>query len=443
MTDGEAPRHHVVGEEERLLEAERLEHELLHRLLVRLAGDHLDHAAGEIEAGVVVRPHLAERRQLRQRRQRLAHARERVVAGAEVVEVVADPAAGVREQVPHRHARRDVLVAELQLRQIRAHRRVELELAALDEPHHSRAGERLRDRADLEQRVGRDLERVLRRRDAEAGDMLLALVQQPNGDARRVGLLHRRADRVADLIEDRCPRASTVTQNAAMSVDLVVLDDAERGRAPRRRAAGRGGADGGHIALSGGKTPELAHETAAELQPDWSRVELWWGDERCVPPDDERSNYAMAKRSLLDRLATPPAHVHRIRGELDPEAAADEYDAALHGVRLRLNVLGIGPDGHTASLFPHAPGLRERERLAIAAEPGLDPRVMRVTMTPPMLANADCVLFLVTGEEKADAAKRAFADPPGEATPASMIRSRDGLTIAVLDTAAASLLASI
>ena len=105
----------------------------------------------------------------------------------------------------------------------------------------------------------------------------------------------------------------------------------------------------------------------------------------------------MAKRTLLDRLETQPARVHRIRGELDAEAAAAEYDAALRGVRLRLNVLGMGPDGHTASLFPHAPGLHERERLAIAAEPGLDPRVMRVTMTPPMLANADCVLFLVDG----------------------------------------------
>ena len=228
-----------------------------------------------------------------------------------------------------------------------------------------------------------------------------------------------------------------------MSVDLVVLDDAaavaRRGGQLLAAAARRGG----HIALSGGRTPELAHETAAELQPDWSRAEVWWGDERCVPPEDERSNYAMAKRSLLDRLATPPMHVHRIRGELDPQAAADEYDAALHGVRLRLNVLGIGPDGHTASLFPDAPGLRERERLAIAAEPGLDPRVMRVTMTPPMLANADCVLFLVTGEEKAEAARRAFADPPGEATPASLMRSRDGVTIAVLDAAAASLVASI
>jgi 6-phosphogluconolactonase len=235
----------------------------------------------------------------------------------------------------------------------------------------------------------------------------------------------------------------TVTQNAAVSVDLVVLDDA---KAVGRRAgellaeAARGGV---HVALSGGTTPELAHETAAKLQPDWSRVELWWSDERCVPPDDERSNYAMAKRTLLDRLQTPPAGVHRIRGELDAEAAAAEYDAALRGVRLRLNVLGIGPDGHTASLFPRAPGLRERERLAIAAEPGLDPRVTRVTMTPPMLANADCVLFVVTGEDKADAVKRAFEDPPSDATPASRVRSRGGRTIAVLDRPAASLLASI
>ena len=228
-----------------------------------------------------------------------------------------------------------------------------------------------------------------------------------------------------------------------MSVDLVVLDDAE---AVGRRAgellaeAARGG---GHLALSGGRSPELAHETAAKLQPDWSRVELWWSDERCVAPNDERSNYAMAKRTLLDRLETQPARVHRIRGELDPEAAAAEYDAALRDVRLRLNVLGLGPDGHTASLFPNAPGLQERERLAIAAEPGLDPRVMRVTMAPPMLANADCVLFLVTGKDKADAVQRAFTDPPSDATPASMIRSRGGQTIAVLDRPAASLLASI
>jgi 6-phosphogluconolactonase len=226
-------------------------------------------------------------------------------------------------------------------------------------------------------------------------------------------------------------------------VELIVLDDA---KAAARRAGellAEAARVGGHIALSGGKSPELAHETAAKLQADWSRVELWWGDERCVPPDDERSNFRMAKRTLLENLVVQPASIHRIRGESDPLEAAGEYDAALRGVRLRLNLLGVGPDGHTASLFPHAPGLHERERLAIAAEPGLDPLVMRVTMTPPMLANAEIVLFLVTGEAKADAVKRAFEEPESDATPASRIRSRDGRTLAVLDRAAASLLASI
>jgi 6-phosphogluconolactonase len=226
-----------------------------------------------------------------------------------------------------------------------------------------------------------------------------------------------------------------------MSLDFIVLDDAEAAARRAGELLAEAAREGGHIALSGGKSPELAHETAARLQPDWSRVELWWGDERCVPADDERSNYAMAKRTLLDRVGVQPAAVHRIQGELEPETAAVEYDEALRGVRLRMNILGIGPDGHAASLFPHAPGLHERERLAIAAEAGLEPFVPRVTMTPPMLANADCVLFLITGEQKADAAKRAFEEPPGDATPASLIRSRDGQTIVLLDAAAASRLA--
>ncbi|MFL6016089.1 MAG: 6-phosphogluconolactonase [Gaiellaceae bacterium] len=226
-----------------------------------------------------------------------------------------------------------------------------------------------------------------------------------------------------------------------MSFDLIVLGDAEAAATRAGELLAEAARDGGHIALSGGKTPERAHETAVRLQPDWGRVEVWWGDERCVAPDDERSNFAMAKRSLLDEVAVEPAAVHRIRGELDPTAAAAEYDAALRGVRLRMNVLGLGPDGHTASLFPDAPGLRERERLAIAADAGLEPFVPRVTMTPPMLANADCVLFLVTGEEKADAVKRAFEQPPSDETPSSRIRSRDGQTLVVLDAAAASKLA--
>jgi 6-phosphogluconolactonase len=226
-----------------------------------------------------------------------------------------------------------------------------------------------------------------------------------------------------------------------MSLDFIVLGDAESAARRAGELLAEAAHDGGHIALSGGKSPEIAHETAARLQPDWSRVELWWGDERCVPADDDRSNYAMAKRTLLDRVELQPSAVHRIRGELEPEAAAAEYDEALRGVRLRMNVLGIGPDGHTASLFPGAPGLHERERLAIAAEAGLEPFVPRVTMTPPMLANADCVLFLITGEGKADAVRQGFEEPPSDATPTSLVRSRDGQTIVLLDAAAASKLA--
>jgi 6-phosphogluconolactonase len=227
-----------------------------------------------------------------------------------------------------------------------------------------------------------------------------------------------------------------------VTVELIVVDDAAAAADHVGRLLADAAREGGHIALSGGRSPERAHETAAKLEPDWSRAELWWGDERCVPPDDERSNFGMAKRTLLDKLEVPPGGIHRIRGEIEPAAAADEYDAALRGVRLRLNLLGLGPDGHTASLFPNAPGLRERERLAIAVEPGLDPRVMRVTMTPPMLEDADLVLFLVTGADKAEAAARAFAGPESAGTPASLIRSSGGRTVAVLDRPAAALIES-
>jgi 6-phosphogluconolactonase len=126
--------------------------------------------------------------------------------------------------------------------------------------------------------------------------------------------------------------------------------------------------------------------------------------------------------------------VHRIRGELGAEPAAAEYDRELEGVRLGLALQGLGPDGHTASLFPGAPALEERERRAIAV-PQDD--VERVTMTLPMLSAADQVVFLVVGAEKAEAVARAFAGRPDPATPASLLRSANGETIALLDRAAA------
>jgi len=189
----------------------------------------------------------------------------------------------------------------------------------------------------------------------------------------------------------------------------------------------------GEVALSGGSTPRRAYELAADLRPDWSGVGLWWSDERCVPPDDEQSNFRLAREALLDRLTHPPAAVHRIRGELDPEAAARRYEEELRGVTLDLVLLGLGPDGHTASLFPHDDALEEEERLAIAVG---RPDVTRVTLTPPPLRAARHVVFLVVGEEKAEAVRRAFGAGPDPATPASLIR---GLrTTAILDRAAAT-----
>jgi 6-phosphogluconolactonase len=172
----------------------------------------------------------------------------------------------------------------------------------------------------------------------------------------------------------------------------------------------------------------------AELQADWSRAELWFADERCVPPDDERSNYHLVRERLLDRLERGPAAEHRIRGELPPEQAADAYEAELRRVELDLVLLGIGADGHTASLFPNDPALEEQERKAVAVQ---RPDFPRVTLTLPVLRATPNVVFLVTGEDKAEAVRRAFVEPPSAATPSSLVRAADGVTYAFLDRAAA------
>jgi 6-phosphogluconolactonase len=192
------------------------------------------------------------------------------------------------------------------------------------------------------------------------------------------------------------------------------------------------------VVLTGGSTPGRAYQLAAEREPDWSAASLWWGDERGVPPDDELSNFRLARENLLDRIEAPPREVQRIRGELGADEAAREYDELLRGARLDYVLLGLGPDGHVASLFPGQPTLQERERRAIPAEAKLEPFVERVTLTLPVLASAPEVVFIVTGEEKAEAAERAFARPPGPETPASLIRSARGRTRVVADAPAAS-----
>ena len=217
-------------------------------------------------------------------------------------------------------------------------------------------------------------------------------------------------------------------------VEIRVLDDPAEAAGELLAEAAVAGAN---LALSGGSTVGRAYEIAARLQRSWRDVHVWFGDERAVPPDDERSNYRLVRETLLDSLESAPV-VHRIQGEQSAEAAAALYDGELAGVVLDLALNGIGSDGHTASLFPGAESLEETERRAVAAEAGLEPFVPRVTLTPPVFAACDLLVYLVTGEGKAEASRRAFAAEPGAATPASLVRGRR--TIALLDPAAASLL---
>jgi 6-phosphogluconolactonase len=220
-------------------------------------------------------------------------------------------------------------------------------------------------------------------------------------------------------------------------VELVIVEDEQEVAAVVAERLARAARDGGHVALTGGRTPARAHEEAAKRAPDWSSVELWWGDERCVPSDHDDSNFGMAKRTLLDGVERPPSAVHRIKGELGKERAAEEYERELGDTQFDLLLLGVGPDGHVASLFPNAPTLRQRKRV-LPAEAGLEPFVDRVTLSLPTLRGAREILFLLAGAAKADAARRAFVEEPSRETPASLVRAREGRTTAILDRAAAA-----
>jgi 6-phosphogluconolactonase len=154
-----------------------------------------------------------------------------------------------------------------------------------------------------------------------------------------------------------------------------------------------------HLALAGGTTPRRVYALLAARPLPWSRVQIWFGDERCVAPDHADSNYAMARAALLEPAKVPAANVHRMKGELaDFDAAARAYERELPQ-RLDLLLLGIGPDGHTASLFPGAGALRERERRVVAVT-GPKPPPNRLTITPPAVAAAARVVVLATGAEK-------------------------------------------
>ena len=220
-------------------------------------------------------------------------------------------------------------------------------------------------------------------------------------------------------------------------VELVVVEDEKELAAVVAARLARAADEGGSVVLTGGKTPEQAYKEAAKRAPDWSKVDVWWGDERCVPADDDNSNYGMAKRALLDRLDTAPRAVHRIEGELGKDEAAARYERELGETQLDLVLLGVGPDGHVASLFPNAPTLRQRKKV-LPAEAGLEPFVDRVTLSIPALKSAKEIVFVLAGEGKADAAARAFAAKPSQETPASLVRAGGGRTVAILDRAAAA-----
>ena len=227
-----------------------------------------------------------------------------------------------------------------------------------------------------------------------------------------------------------------------------MLDDPAGAAAERLAAAAERGA---HMALAGGSTPRAAYRRAAELGADWSGATLWFGDERCVPPDDERSNYRMAREALIEPLTASGGapDVRRIPGERGPHAGAADYDRELHSTlgerlpRLDLVLLGLGPDAHCASLFPGQPALDEREAAAVGVErAGMEPQVPRVTLTLPLINAAQEILFLVAGADKADAVARAFEDEPSAEAPASLVEPVDGSLTVLLDPAAAGRLRS-
>lgn len=204
-----------------------------------------------------------------------------------------------------------------------------------------------------------------------------------------------------------------------------------------------------NVALSGGSTPKILFELLAdeyEEEVDWTKLNLYWGDERCVPPTDGDSNYKMTNDLLITQVSIPDSHVHRVLGENDPEEEAVRYGneikenlPAANGLpQFDIIILGMGGDGHTASIFPHEIELLNDERIcAIGINP--DSGQKRVTLTGPMINNAKHVCFLVTGDGKAEKVDEIFNKKKGsEKYPATHIAPKDGTLTWYIDQAAAA-----
>jgi 6-phosphogluconolactonase len=201
-----------------------------------------------------------------------------------------------------------------------------------------------------------------------------------------------------------------------------------------------------HLTLAGGSTPlSLYRHLASDdrfSRLDWTAVHLYWGDERCVPPDHEQSNFRAAQRTLIDQIPIPEENVHRMPGELEPERGALAYEQLLYRqFRWKtpvfdLVLLGMGADGHTASLFPGDDALGERKRWVVAVDHQAPPPpgVSRLTLTLPLLNVARSVIFLVAGQDKAQAVRRV---QQGEDLPAGMVSPVGGDLVWMLDDDAA------
>jgi 6-phosphogluconolactonase len=215
------------------------------------------------------------------------------------------------------------------------------------------------------------------------------------------------------------------------------------------------------LVLSGGTTPRAAFSLLAEKnyrnRLAWAKTFVFWGDERCVPPEFPESNYGMARRAFLDEVPLPAEHIFRMQGEITPTIAAEVYEGQLRAYFSRMRavnglektfdlvLLGLGDDGHTASLFPETPALDEKQRWVVANYvPRLDD--WRLTLTYPVINAAGCVVFLVSGSGKAEILRKVLlAEQNGKPTgssplPAERIRPETGQLLWLADEAAAALL---
>jgi 6-phosphogluconolactonase len=228
-------------------------------------------------------------------------------------------------------------------------------------------------------------------------------------------------------------------------VDIQVLDDPA---APAAEMLVETAERGGQIVITGGSTPRRAFETASRAGADWSGATIWFSDERCVPPQDSLSNFALADSALIGRLPKEQRpEVMRMEGELGPEIGAANYEALVRerlggDPRWDLLLLGLGPDAHVASLFPGKPEVEEQQRLVTGVEhAGWQPYVSRISLTLPAINAARRIVFLVTGQEKAPAMKRAFGSEPDPGAPGAHVRPPAGELLVLCDAAAAKGLA--